>query len=127
MNDESELDTERSLLDRAQAIPGRTWILIVLGVVLLFLGLSGRLGVGNDVDITREDAVEIARPSIDFEPVNADARLVRQGVGHRAVWAVSFSIPGSDGRNDFERLTTVELDAKTGEIIRVSVDNPDDG
>jgi len=117
--------SEADLIQRAIASPIRFKIFVALGLLLLVLGLTGAFNVSRDVDIERQEAVEIARPEIDFEPVNADARLVRQGVGVRTVWAVSFSIPAADGsRDDFDRLTTVEVDARTGDIIKISRDQP---
>jgi len=99
-------------------------ILVGLGVVLLVLGATGRLGVGADIDIEADEAIAIARaqPQLDFVPVDEGARLVRQGIGLRPVWAVSLSIPSDDGRDDFERHMTVEIDATTGEAFRVSID-----
>lgn len=107
----------RSALGRSP----RLVVLIGLAVVLGILALTGRFGVDASTDLSAQEAVEIARPQIDFVPVNEGARFVRQGAGLRPVWAVSFSIPG-DARGKFERLTTVEVDARTGEIIRVSRD-----
>lgn len=101
--------------------------MVVLGIGLLVLGVTGRLGVGADVEIEADEAIAIARtqPQLDFTPVNEGARLVRQGAGLTPVWAVSFSIPGGEGRGDFERLMTVEIDASTAEVLRVGVDGKD--
>lgn len=103
----------------------RTAILVGLGALLLLLGLTGRLGVSADIEIEADEAIEIARaqPQLDFVPVDEGARLVRQGVGLQPVWAVSFSIPGDGGRDDFERHMTVEIDATNGEVKRIGLDN----
>ena len=45
----------------------------------------------------KEEAISIARGVIDFEPTRTTIRLVRQGIGGTAVWAVSFSIPALAG------------------------------
>lgn len=120
----SSADAQPGLVTRVLRAPIRLKILVVGCVLLLTLGITGVFNVSNGVDIERQEAIDIAQPHIDFEPTNADARLVRQGIGLRAVWAVSFSIPEEGGgRDDFARLATVELDAKTGEVIRISVDN----
>lgn len=99
-------------------------ILVGLGAVLLVLGVTGRLGVGADIEIEADEAIAIAmaQPQLDFEPVDRGARLLRQGIGLRPVWAVSLSIPSGDGGGDFERHMTVEIDATSGEPIRISVD-----
>ena len=98
---------------------------LVLGAVLIALAIGGFFSIDRQTDITAEEAVEIARPLIDFEPVNEGARFIRQGAQLRPVWAVSFSIPGG-GARDFERLTTVEVDAVTGDVIRIAIDDPDE-
>ncbi len=94
--------------------------------LLLGLAFSGALTVGNGIEITREESVEIAREHIDFDPEKAEARLFRQGFRLFPVWGVSFSIPDADDPSEFARLTTVEVDARTGEVLVISVDNPDD-
>ena len=95
---------------------------IVLSTVAIGLAATGVLGAGSDVEITSDEAIDIARAHLDFEPVNADARLVRQGARLRPVWGVSFSIPADDNPRELIRHTTVELDAKTGQVLRIGVD-----
>lgn len=111
-----------ALVTRFREIPGRTKAFIGLGVVLLVLGVTGRLQASSDVALEREQAIEIAREYLDFEPVNEDARLVRQGFSLVPVWAVSFSIPEDDTTREFKRLTTVEINAENGEVIRIGFD-----
>lgn len=105
---------------RLRSIDPRLAIFLLLGTVLVVLAATGTFTVGSGVDLTVDEAIEIARPEIDFVPVNEGARLVRQGAGLQPVWAVSFSIPGEGGRDDFERLTTVEIHANSGQVLRVS-------
>ncbi|HDH03802.1 MAG TPA: hypothetical protein ENH15_06110 [Actinobacteria bacterium] len=90
--------------------------LIVFGIVLVSLAMSGLLTAQQSVTISSEEAIEIARPEIDFEPEQIAVRLVRKGFRLRGVWAVSFTIPGADG---FERLSTVQLDANSGTVLEV--------
>ena len=110
-------------------LSGRTMAFIGLGLVLLLLAVTGRLQASSDLSIERDEAIEIAREHVDFEPVNADARLIRQGFSLVPVWAVSFSIPEDDTTREFKRLTTVEINAENGEVIRIGVDgrNADGG
>ena len=109
------------MIGRFIALPGRTKVLILLGGLLIVLGATGVLTSQGDVDIEKEAAIEIARPLIDFEPTIEEARLIRQGFTRRPVWAVVFAIPEpGGGRDDFERRTTVEIDAGTGDIINVA-------
>lgn len=112
----------RCAVDEVPGDPGRTKAFIALGVLLLMLGVSGRLQASSDVSLERDQAIEIAREYLDFEPVNEDARLVRQGFSLVPVWAVSFSIPEDDTTREFKRLTTVEINAETGDVIRIGRD-----
>lgn len=94
-------------------------LLLVLGVALLALAASGVLRADRDIAVPAGEAVRIAQTQVDFVPEQTNVRLVRQGFATRPVWAVSLSIPSpADGR-EHERLTTVEVDARTGEVLRV--------
>ncbi len=96
-----------------------TKALLVGAVVLVVLALSGMLRASNDVAVSSERAVEIAAAELDFEPEQTAVRLVREGIGLSPVWAVSFSVPG-EGNADFEDLLVVSVDARSGDIIRIS-------
>lgn len=91
----------------------------VLAFIALFglLAVCGGFGAGSDIPVSLEEAIDIARPEIDFEPVNAGARLVRQGFTNVPVWAVVFDIPG-EGRDQYQEIMMVEVHGRTGEIIR---------
>ena len=43
---------------------------------------------------------------------------MRQGLTGRPYWAISFSIPAAAG--EYERITTVRVDANTGKIAAVN-------
>lgn len=116
------------MIERFRAAPVRFKALLGLAIVLLALAASGRLQASSGIEVEREQAVEIARTELDFEPERADARLVRQGFSLRPVWAVSFSIPTAGGDQDsFDRLMIVEVDAVSGEIGNVTDESPDPG
>ena len=110
------------MIERFLQLDPRAKVFVVLGIALLILGLTGVLSARRGVEIEREEAIELARPHVDFEPTNTEARLFRQGVGLIPVWAVSFTIPEAGNPREFVRLTTVEIDARNGELIRVSRD-----
>ena len=99
----------------------RAKVFVLLGIVLAIFALTGFLRADSDIDVPREDAIELAKQHVDFEPVNAEARLIRQGFGLNPIWAVSLSIPAEDNPRDFLLLTTVEVDARTAEVIRISI------
>jgi predicted small secreted protein len=114
------------MIDRIRALPSRLLLLVGLGLVLVVLAASGILTADRDVEIERDEAITIAREHVSFEPKREEARIFRQGARLQPVWGVSFSVGSEEsGPRDFERLTTVEIDAKTGEVLRVSVDDPD--
>ncbi|MGI9622005.1 MAG: hypothetical protein ACR2PK_04140 [Acidimicrobiales bacterium] len=114
------------MITRLRALPGRTKVFILLALALPILAFTGVLTSDNDVDVTRDEALEIARTYLDFEPVTEEARIFRQSARLHAVWAVVFTIPEEGNPREFERRTSVELDARTGEVLRVSVDNIDE-
>lgn len=114
------------MIERFKQAPTRSKVLGGLILVILALGLTGRLSASSGIEITSAEAVEIARPTIEFEPETSQAILVRQGFNLLPVWAVSFSVrtPGGD-RNDFDELQIVNVNAVTGEIVSTSADDPD--
>lgn len=93
-------------------------LVIGFGALLLVLAVSGVLNVDRGISIEKDDAIAIARARIDFEPERTSVRLVRKGFRSTPFWAVSFSIPATGG--GFERLTTVLVDARSGEIAEVN-------
>ena len=78
--------------------------------------MFGGLSAGSDVEITFDQAIELARPEIDFEPEAESARLVRQGFQNLPVWAVVFEVPGGSDF-EYEELVMIEIDARTGEVV----------
>ncbi len=90
----------------------------MLGTVLLVLAATGVLQADRGIEVSSEEAVATAVAQVDFQPENVQVRLIRQGIGLRPVWGVSLSIPVPDSA-EFERLSTVEIDAISGEVLRV--------
>ena len=116
------------MIERLRALPSRFLLFVGLALALVVLATSGILNANSDVEIERDEAITIAREHVGFEPERQEARIFRQGARLQPVWGVSFSVPSEDGGpREFERLTTVEIDAKTGEVLRVSVDDPENG
>ena len=111
------------MIRRFLDLPGRTKVFIVLAIALPVLAVTGILNSQRDVDLSRDDALEIGRTYLDFEPEIEEARVFRQGAQLQPVWAVVFTIPEEGNPREFARRTTVEIDARTGEVLRVSVDN----
>jgi len=114
------------VIEKFRAAPTRSKVLAGLILVVILLGLTGRLSAGSGIEITADEAIEIARPAVDFEPERSEAILIRQGFNLQPVWAVSFSVRTPDGsRNDFAELLIVNVDAVDGTILSTSAG--DDG
>lgn len=95
-------------------------VVLLLGAVLAIVALTGIFSARRGLQIEKHDAIAIAHEAIDFEPERTNIRLVRQGIGGTAVWAVSFSIPAGGDASGFERITTVLVHAGTGEVLEVN-------
>jgi hypothetical protein len=106
------------VIDRWNSVARPTRVILVLGTILLLLAASGVLRADRGIGVSSDQAVEIARQQVDFVSENTQVRLIRQGFNLRPVWAVSLAIPIA-GTGEFERLTTVEVDAITGAVLRV--------
>ena len=93
-----------------------------MGVLLLAL-LVARACTQTGNEISQEEAVEIARQQIDYEPERTVVRLIRRGVPQsRPFWAVSLSTVDAEGR--LERTTVVVVDANTKEVAEVRERSP---
>jgi hypothetical protein len=87
-------------------------------VALLALGLVLTRVLGRtDTKVSKDDAIAVARPKVDFKPQGYNIRLVRQGIPPRPVWAVSFWIRKAGG--GFSRITIVLVDANSGRVMQV--------
>ena len=54
----------------------------------------------NQIKVTQDQAVALAKKQVDFEPENTQIRLLRQGLDRQPFWIVSLSIPkGPEGPN----------------------------
>ena len=106
------------MIDRWKNIARPTKVILVLGTILLVLAASGVLRADSGIAVSSDQAVEIAGQQVDFVSESTQVRLIRQGFNLRPVWAVSLAIPIA-GTGEFARLTTVEVDAVTGAVLRV--------
>ena len=87
-------------------------------VALLALGLVLTRVLGRtDTKVSKDGAIAVARPRVDFKPQGHNIRLVRQGIPPRPVWAVSFWIRKAEG--GFSRITIVLVDANSGRVMQV--------
>ena len=120
----------KSLGGRIRSIPGRTKLLIAVGVLLAFIFTTGRC---SGVEIEKDQAIATARAALErsegaFVPEQTAARIVHQGVPTTAVWVVVFTTSDPDGgRNDYLRRANVSIDARTGEVFDFAINRIDSG
>ena len=96
--------------------PGKT--VMGIGVLLLLMFVCGGMSFSGDVPVSQEQAIDIAAGHVDFDYEDVGTRLIRQGFQNIPVWAVAFSVPGQGG-NEYEELVMVEVNGRTGEVVRV--------
>ncbi len=89
----------------------------LLVVVLLVAVAVARTCGSRDTEISKEDAIEIAREQIDYEPDRVMTRFLPRGVRSRPSWGVSLSTVDATGALD--RITVVVVDARTGRVLEV--------
>jgi hypothetical protein len=71
----------------------------------------------TDPQLTQEQAVEVARAQVAWEPTDVQVRLLKRGLRSQPYWAVSLSEEGPDGT--ILHCLAVRVDATTGEAERV--------
>jgi hypothetical protein len=107
-----------------------TWPRVLVLVGLLALAFVVAKGCQDEqVQVTQEEAIEIAKAEVDFEPTYTQVRLLRQGIDRQAFWFVSLSVPigfSGDRPDLFAALSVVEIDSKTGEVTSVKNQSPED-
>jgi hypothetical protein len=87
-------------------------------VALLVLGLVLTRVVGRtNTKVSKQDAIAVARPKVDFKPQGYNIRLVRRGIPPRPFWIVSFWIRKASG--GYSRITVVLVDATSGRVVQV--------
>jgi hypothetical protein len=77
----------------------------------------------HQIRITKETAIATATRAADFRPQRTQVRLVRQGLNGRPFWAISLSIPNTNGKG-YERVSVARVDANTGKLVAFT-DNAD--
>ncbi len=100
---------------------GRVLILVTLLVVA---GVVARSCTGSENNVTKDEAIEIAREVLIFDAENVQVRFVRQGIPTQGFWYVSF-YNGSAQAPTLVQL--VKIDGVSGDIIDDGLkDDPDD-
>jgi hypothetical protein len=86
-------------------------------LVLLAAFLVSRSCGSSETDVSKEEAVEIARDEVDFAPERTQVRYLKRGLQSQAFWAVSLSTLDEAGLPD--RVVVVVVDATTGEVDEI--------
>ena len=90
--------------------------MLLLGILAVAV-VAARGCASRETEVSKEEAVEIAREQIDYEPEQVMTRFLSRGIEARASWAVSLATVADDGR--LERVTVVVVDGRTGEVVDV--------
>lgn len=104
-------ETARGLRDRPL---GRILILVVVLVAAL---LVARTCGATETELSKEDAIDIARDRVEYEPDLVQVRLLKRGLQSNEYWAVSLSGREADG--SLGQVTVVVVDAKTGDVAEI--------
>jgi hypothetical protein len=102
--------TRRGLRDRPL---GK--IAILLAVLLTALLVARSCG-SSQPQVTQDEAVEIARDAIDFEPTRVQVRNVPRSLQGQRSWAVSLYT--GTATNPL-RCRLVEVDARSGRVVSI--------
>lgn len=89
---------------------------LLLGV-LLIAAFAAKTCASRDTEIDSDEATEIAREAVDYEPEQVMVRFVPRGAQSRPYWAVSLSTVAADGT--LEDVTVVVVNAESGEIEEI--------
>jgi hypothetical protein len=97
--------------------------LAVIGLVLAAAFVFAQTCQKDQVRVSKEQAIEIARDEVSFDPQRTQIRMLRQGLGSKPFWIVSLSIPG-ETEGTFSRLAVVRVDANSGKVEDVEQGRP---
>jgi hypothetical protein len=85
--------------------------------ILLVAVVAAKTCASRDTEVSSDEAAEIAREAVDFEPDQVMVRFVPQGAQSRPYWAVSLSTIAADG--GLENVTVVVVNAETGDVEEI--------
>jgi hypothetical protein len=96
---------------------------LVIGLVLVGAFVFAQTCQKDQVRVSKEQAIQMAREQVSFRPERTQIRLLRQGLNSKPFWIVSLSIPG-ETEDTFERIAVVRIDANKGTVDDVERGRP---
>ena len=90
----------------------------VLGAVLVVAFVAAQTCQKSSIRLDKNQALAKAEAQVDFTPVRAQVRLLRQGLTSKPYWMVSLSRPGKQ-KGTFSKLAVFRINANTGKLERV--------
>jgi hypothetical protein len=89
---------------------------VILGLLLVIF-VASRSCQREGLDVSQEEAIEIAKQEVDFEPDDVQIRLLRQGVTYAQRWVVGLAELRANGERFNE--VVVVVDASSGDVVEV--------
>ncbi|MGH3057674.1 MAG: hypothetical protein ACRDOP_12040 [Gaiellaceae bacterium] len=90
---------------------------MLLILVLAVAFVASKSCASRDTEVDSDEAVEIARQEVDYEPERVMVRFTPRGIDSTPHWAVSLSLV--DAAGNAERVTVVLVDARTGQVVEI--------
>jgi hypothetical protein len=97
----------------------------ILVAILLAAFIASRSCASRETEVSRDEAIVIAREEIDYEPDCARARFIPRGFQSRPTWAVSLVTVGAGGM--LERVAVVVVDGRTGDVLEIRTERSPTG
>ena len=116
-----------NFLVRLLRLPGRTKLLIAVGVLLAVIFVTRSC---QGVEVSEQEALATARAALAahpgaFAPEHTEAQVLRQGFPPESMWVVVFTVREPDGGpEDFLHHAAVWVNAGSGELEQINVDEP---
>jgi hypothetical protein len=91
--------------------------ILLLVAVLVVAFVASKSCASRDTEVESDEAVEIAREQVDYEPDRVMVRFTPRGIDSTPHWAVSLSV--TDDAGNLERVTVVVVDARNGAVVEI--------
>lgn len=88
-------------------------LVLLAGVLLAAFAVSRSCG-STEHEVSKDEAIAIARDAADIQPDRVQIRFVQRGIPPRQFWAVSLYTVDADDRP--KQVTVLLVDAQTGEV-----------